>query len=86
MVDTGQSIEMQKCSFGDRLLAAKQTFKQVVGLNAFTTTDGDCRSLFETENGLKWKVWSCSASSLKKMKAVLSYHVGSIDLLPQSCT
>lgn len=44
---------MQKCSFGDSPLAAKQTFKQATMLNAFTTTDRRLQELFVTKDDLK---------------------------------
>lgn len=38
---------MQKCSFGDSPLAAKQQFKQATVLNAFAITDRRPQELFK---------------------------------------
>lgn len=44
---------MQKCSFGDSPLAAKQTFEQATVLNAFAAIDRRAQELFLTKDDLK---------------------------------
>lgn len=73
---------MQKCSFADSPLAAKQTFKQATVLNAFTTSDRRSQELFLTKDDFKGKVWYWFFSScLMKIKAVFQLPAGSSDVI-----